>query len=328
LSPLEGLHRTVTQHFDRPQFIESSTSGPRQQLDGPGVTLVLGGGGFKGMSHIGVFAALEAAKIPIERIVGTSAGALIGASYAHSGRAEDVFERVNRFVASEAFQRKGFVSFGTPSGNSGVSGLMSRVLSGIKRQVALERMFRRSSAFGGASLRFVVRSLVPNVAIEDMAVPLSIAALDLSAGEEVLLTSGPACSAVAASSSVPGFFPPVERDGRRLVDTGIVNNLPTRAARASGATRIVAVDLSASLEADAGAAAGADIGMDVLLRAQDISTMHANRRWGGLADVTIFPNLDGRNWLDASNPAEVIDAGAEATRRALPDIVALLAAAR
>ena len=310
-------------HFDRPQFIESSADGPRAPLTGPGVTLVLGGGGFKGMSHIGVFAALEEAGIPIERIVGTSAGALMGASYAHSGRASDVRERVDRFVGSEAFQRKGFVSFGTPNSSSGVSGLMSRVLSGIKRQVALERMFRRSSAFGGAALRFVVRSLVPNVALEDMVVPLAIAALDLSAGEEVLLTSGPACSAVAASSSVPGFFPPVERDGRRLVDTGIVNNLPTRAARSLGATRIVAVDLSSSLEADT----GADVGMDVLLRAQDISTMHANRRWGDLADVTIFPDLDGRHWLDASNPGEVIDAGAEATRLALPQIRQLMATA-
>lgn len=274
------------------------------------------------MSHVGVISVLEEEGIRIERVVGTSAGALIGATYAYSGRAGDARDRVERFVHSEAFQRKGFVSFGTPNSSTGVSGLMSRVLSGIKRQVALERMFRRSSAFGGAALRFVVRSLVPNVAIEDMAVPLAIAALDLSAGEEVLLTTGPVCSAVAASSSLPGFFPPVERDGRRLVDTGIVNNLPTRAARALGATRVVAVDLSSALEPDT----GNNVGMDVLLRAQDISTMHANRRWGDLADVTVFPKLDGRNWLDASDPEEVIEAGARATRAALPEILELISA--
>jgi len=310
----------VSQEIDRPPSLEPSAPERRDPSAGPGVTLVLGGGGFKGMSHVGVISVLEEEGIPIERVVGTSAGALIGATYAYSGRAEDVRERVERFVHSEAFQRKGFVSFGTPTAVSGVSGLMSRVLSGIKRQVALERMFRRSSAFGSAALRFVVRSLVPNVAIEDMTVPLAIAALDLSLGEEVLLTSGPVCSAVVASSSLPGFFPPVEVDGRRLVDTGIVNNLPTRAARSLGATRVVAVDLSSSLEIDE----GVNVGMDVLLRAQDISTMHANRRWGDLADVTVYPELNGRNWLDASNPEEVIEAGARATRVALPEIVELV----
>ena len=76
----------------------------------------------------------------------------------------------------------------------------------------------RSSAFGGAALRFVVRGLVPNVGVETLNMPLAIAALDLIKGEEVLITDGPLCSAVCASSSVPGFFPPVERQGRLLVD--------------------------------------------------------------------------------------------------------------
>jgi NTE family protein len=286
----------------------------------PGVTLVLGGGGFKGMAHVGVFLALEEAGIRIESVVGTSAGAIMGSAYAFGSSAVAVEEQVMGFVASDAFQRKGFVGFSSKSKGNGVGSFMSRVLSGIKRQVALERMFRRSSAFGGAALRYVVRSLVPNVDVSELRLPMAIAALDLLKGEEVLITDGPLCSAVCASSSVPGFFPPVEREGRVLVDSGIVNNLPTGLARSLGAVRLVAVDLSSGLaELTRG-----EVGMDVLLRAQEISTRIANQRKSDHADVVITPELEGRSWLDPTDPGEVIQAGREATLAALPRIEALL----
>jgi NTE family protein len=287
-----------------------------------GVNLVLGGGGFKGLAHVGVFLALEEQGIPVRSIVGTSAGALMGAAFAHLQSATAVRDLVLGFVGSDDFQRKGFVGFSTnnPSSN-GVTSFMSRVLSGIKRQVALERMFRRSSAFGGAALRFVVRAMVPNVGVETLGMPLAIAALDLVKGEEVLITEGPLCSAVCASSSVPGFFPPVERQGRVLVDAGIVNNLPTRLARSLGAQRIVAVDLSAGLsELNRGEA-----GMDVLLRAQDISTRIANRQKADYADVVLAPNMQGRNWLDPSDPLGVIQTGYVAAMKRMNEIESLMA---
>lgn len=292
----------------------------QQRPSGPGVTVVLGGGGFKGMAHIGVFMALEEAGIPVEGVIGTSAGALIGAAYLHAGSATELHDVVTTFVNSDEFQSKGFVGFGAKPQGGGAIAFVSRILSGFKRQVALERMFRRSSAFGGAALRFVVRGLVPNVQIEDLPRPMAVAALDLKSGEEILLTDGPLCSAVCASSSVPGFFPPVERAGRTLVDAGIVNNLPTRAARAMGAERIVAVDLSASLAPNS----VEDVGMDILLRAQDISIRSANRRWADHADVIVNPGLDGRNWLDASGLDDVIEAGASATRAHLDEVHELL----
>lgn len=286
----------------------------------PGVTLVLGGGGFKGMAHIGVLLELEAAGVRVERLVGTSAGALIAAAYIHAGSATALRKLVLEFVNSDDFQSKGFVGFGIRSSRTGPVAFVSRLLSGIKRQVALERMFRRSSAFGGAALRFVVRGLVPKVRIEDLDPPLAVAALDLRTGEEILLTEGHLASAVCASSSVPGFFPPVEREGRILVDSGIVNNLPTRAARSLGATRIVAVDLSSGLPSHD----VSDVGMEILLRTQDISTRHANRRWSAFADVVLSPRLDGRNWLDATNLDLLIAAGAAAAREGLPDVLALI----
>ena len=105
-----------------------------------------------------------------------------------------------------------------------------------------------------------------------------------------------------------------------LCDAGLVNNLPANMARAEGARRIVAVDLSDSLppcRSDA-------VGMEFLLRVQEITTRLANRRCATDADVVVVPQLDGRHWLDTTRLTDVIDEGERATREQLPQIRALL----
>jgi NTE family protein len=283
-----------------------------------GVTLVLGGGGFKGVAHVGVLAALQAGGVPIERVVGTSAGALMGATYCYLGDAEQTQRLVMGFLASEGFRAHSLVGFRRQPGKLP---LLSRLAQGIRRQVMLERIFRRSSAFGGTALRYIVKSLVPRVDIQDLRLPLAIGVLDLQRGEDLLLERGDLHTAVMASSAVPGFFPPVEHDGALLCDAGLVNNLPTRLARAGGARVIVGVDLSAGLPPCRHDA----VGMEILLRAQEISTRLANRRCAREADVVITPDLNGRHWLDASGLTSVIEAGEKAATEALPRIRALLA---
>ncbi len=285
-----------------------------------GVTLVLGGGGFKGVAHVGVLRALQAGGVPIERVVGSSAGALMGAMYCYLGDAEETARLVTGFLASEGFRAHRLAGFRRQPGKLP---LMSRLVMGIRRQVMLERIFRRSSAFGGSALRYIVKSLVPDVDIADLRIPLDVCVLDLQRGEDLLLSRGDLRTAVTASGAVPGFFPPVDWGGRLLCDPGLVNNLPTRLARDGGASLVVAVDLSSGLppcRADA-------VGMEVLLRAQEISTRLANRRWADDADAVITPDLDGRHWLDASNLAGVIEAGERATRESLPQVRDLLASA-
>lgn len=279
-----------------------------------GVWLVLGGGGAKGFAHLGVLEVLEEAGVPIDGIVGTSAGSMIGAVYAHLRDAKAARARVVSFVQGDEFQniRLAF-SPGRPS-------LLGRAVDGIRRQVALERMFLYSSAFGGRALRFIARGLVPRMDIQDLALPLVIKALDLDAGEEVLMREGDLLSAVVASSSVPGFFPPVERDGRLLCDAGIVDNMPVRDARACGAQRIVAVDLSAQISTRVERL----VGMQVLLRAEEISCRLANQRRAAVADVTITPATGGKSWFDFTQLAPLVKAGEDAARRQLPRILALL----
>ncbi len=283
-----------------------------------GITLVLGGGGFKGMAHVGVLRALQAAGISVDRVLGTSAGALIASSYCYFGDAERTSALVSNFLASEGFRNNALGSFRRRTVHLP---LMRRLAASIRRQVALERMFRRSSAFGGGALRFIVRSLVPKVALEDLRIPLEICALDLAAGDVVYLRTGDLCTAVTASSAVPGFFPPVEIGDGLYCDAGLIDNLPVRAARRHGGV-VVAVDLSADLFPLRDGASG----MELLLRVQEASTRLENREQAGLADIVLTPPLGGRHWLDTTDLDLVVAAGEAAVLEVLPKLRALLSA--
>lgn len=287
-----------------------------------GITLVLGGGGFKGLAHLGVLTVLEEAGITIDHVIGTSAGSLIGAAYSSRSSARQTHEDVMAFVGSDEFGKHSFAGIPGGAAPDATTGWMGRLLSGLKRQVAMERMFRRSSAFGGTALRFIARSLVPKGDIEQLPVRFGVSVLNLTLGHVELVESGHLNSAVVASSSVPGYFPPVEREGMLLCDPGVVDNLPTELARTCGARFVVAVDLSAELPIEL--ETSAMMGIEALFRAQDITTRLGNRRACQAADVVIRPRMGARNWLDPSDPASIVAAGAEATHRALPVIERLL----
>jgi NTE family protein len=283
----------------------------------PGLTVVLGGGGFKGVAHLGVLRVLQAEGLPIERVVGTSVGALLGATYCHFGDADLALDHVQRFLASEGFRPHSVVGFRRRPGRLP---LVHRLITTIRRQVALERIFRRNSAFGGGALRAFVRHLVPRGDIADLRVPLAICVLDLRAGAPLLLTRGHLRTAVTASSAVPGFFPAIAWGDSLLCDAGIVDNLPTGAAREAGASHVVGVDLSHTL-----LPLRANLtGMEVLLYAQEVSTRLANLQRAAAADVVIVPELGGRHWLDTTHLDRVIAAGERATVEALPRLRALL----
>ena len=291
--------------------------GPSPDGEGPGLTLVLGGGGFKGLAHLGVLTVLEEERLPVERVVGTSVGALIGGAWCALGGARQTTAAVDAFLASEGLQGRGLVGFRRREGRVP---LMRRVLAGIRRQVALERIFRRNSALGGQAVRLIVRHLLPPVDVADVGRPLAVCALDLVSGEPVVITRGDLRTAVTGSSAVPGFFPPVEWAGSLICDAGIVDNRPVAAGRELAVGPVVAVDLSgglAPLRPDA-------TGLELLLRAQEVSTRLANRRRAAQADLVLRPDLGGRHWLDSSHLPQVVEAGAAAVRDALPALRALL----
>ena len=254
-------------------------------LPQPRVALVLGGGAARGFAHIGVIRALEREKIPIAMIIGTSVGSLIGAIYAADMNSFDL-EWTAFLLEKDSIFDYGFMS--------AITGM------GVAKGDKLEEFVK-------------TKVLITN--IEDLRVPFAAVATDLNRGARVVLDKGPVARAVRASSAIPGVFPPVEHQGKMLVDGGVMDNVPVSVARDKGADLVIAVDIGQQV-------INYNITnlLDVML--QSISIMAAeNAKFKKKdADVLISPKIGDVGMLDFSQKKRCMQAGIDATETAMPEI--------
>ena len=256
--------------------------------------------------------------IRIERIVGVSIGSLAGALCALNEDIRDVQDRVSDLVTSDKFQRQQSRMFSAaPAADEpATSGLFawweqfSRFLGARRRMLDL---LSRPSLLPPEFIENIVTTLVPDIDIRDVRVPLSIVALDLCSGKQVTLTRGSLRSAVLASTAIPGVFPPVERDGCQLVDIGVIDALPVSVALEYGSDMTIAVDVGADVESKA----RVQTAREIFLRVSDITERHVRQYTRGMADLIIRPQVTGIPWYDFSRPGELIENGRHAAGLAL-----------
>ncbi len=179
------------------------------------IGLALGSGAARGWAHLGVLRALSEAGINIDLVAGTSMGALVGAVFS-AGRIEDLKE-----AALEMDWKK------------------------VVELVDLR--LPRSGFVDGVKIEEFVRQHVKGISFADLKIPFAAVATDLYAAEQLVMDRGDLIEAVRASISMPGIFTPVEREGRLLVDGGLVNPVPVSVVRDMGADRVIAVDLNYTL---------------------------------------------------------------------------------
>ncbi|MET7367689.1 patatin-like phospholipase family protein [Streptomyces sp. NPDC005566] len=173
------------------------------------VAVVVGAGGVLGAAHVGIGCALEQRGFVPDMIIGTSVGALNGAiAAAHPESAAPWLDHV-----WTRLRRREVYPLGWPSSRAGIF---------------TDRGLRRLIAHSGLPSR-----------IEQLAVPFTAVAMDLSTGAPALLDHGNLESALLASAAVPGILPPVNRDGRTLVDGGVIAYVPVLAALQAGAASVV-----------------------------------------------------------------------------------------
>ena len=184
----------------------------------PRIGLALGGGGMRGLPHIGIIKVLEREQIPIDVIAGTSMGAIIGGAYACGGDIGNI-----ELAAAE----------------------MSKV-SHMIRLIDLTPGGWNSMISGNRFHTFLDERIGRQIHFEDLDIPFAATAVDLYSGKEVILQDGSVVDAMRASMSVPSVFAPVEQDGRLLVDGGTLNNLPVDLAYKLGADKVIAVDVMPS----------------------------------------------------------------------------------
>jgi len=266
---------------------------PSIQTSKPKVALVLSGGAARGFAHVGVIRALEQEKIPIDLIVGTSVGSLIGAIYANDRNSFELEWTAFTLDKDSIFDYGLFTAF---------TGM------GLAK---------------GEKLEEFVKTKIPTANIESLKIPYAAVATDLNLGERVVLSRGSVVKAVHASSAIPGVFEPVQHQGRLLVDGGVTDNIPIDVARELGADIVIAVDISEVVENH-----NITNLVDVMLQAVNIMFNENVLSHKHNADVLITPAVGKVAMLDFTQKKQCMQAGIEATQKVIPELKEKIAAWR
>ena len=272
------------------------------------IGLVLGGGGARGLAHIGILKVLIREHIPIDVISGTSMGGIVGAMHA-VGLSPDQME-------AEATKR----------------GDIGQIFKLVDLQLV------GSGLVGGKRIKkMLVEMLGAETTFADLRLPFAVIATDYNSGREVVLKDGNLADAVRATMSVPGIFEPVEIGGFKLLDGGVLNNVPVGVARSLGAEKVIAVDVLPNFRLN-------EPGQDPIvppLKTRKmpkayrqlwhvelvmIAALTEFRLKESPPDVIIRPDLpvDMDLLLSFDRPQEAIACGEQAAEAALPQIRALL----
>jgi NTE family protein len=283
----------------------------------PKVAVVLGGGGARGLAHIGVLRVLEREKIPIDLIVGTSAGALVGGMYAYLKDADAVEERFRDFLNSKIYHRTGMPRFLTKKDGENFFG---QVATRLGERIVINLAYSRQGLFERKRLEEAIEYLVEPLDIGELRIPFAAIAVDLNSGREIVYSKGDLRQAIEASSSLPGFLPPLHQNSRALVDGAVLHTVPVIPARKLGAQFVLAVNVSADLEPNP----ELENVIDVLFRANSIMSHRHSLQQLEKADLILRPDVGRTHWANFKRLEELAGRGEAVARRALPILRRLL----
>jgi len=289
--------------------VRLSTNTPARRL-----SIALGGGGARGISHLGVMHAVKQQGFQLDHISGISIGAIAGAMCATGEDIESVQAKTLDFIQSPTFRKRRSQMFGlTPAQGYSGSGWMQRFRKLLTAPKSVARALRSTAILPEAVLKHVVESLLPDVAIEDLPVPFSVVTVDVLSGDRVVLDHGSLRDAVRASSSIPGVFPAVKWEDRLLCDIGVFETVPAVTAKQRAGDVTVAVDVSDQVVAIEGCT---NI-LEIMTRMQHLAESELRRHSLTHADVVIRPDIGRRAWFDFNEPEELIELGRQAASESL-----------
>lgn len=274
----------------------------------PKIALALGGGGMRGAAHVGVLRTFVKAGIPIDMIVGTSIGAIVGGLYS-TGIDVDNLEK--KFVDGSLM--KSFMPLPLKLT------LMAAPMMAVPKTI--DRNDYDGLYSGKRFIRYIDRA-VPEYQqnIESLPIPFAAVALNLVDGKTYALRRGNLGAALRASSAVPGLCEPVRIGEQLFVDGGVVDNIPVDVARSIGADIVIAVNVNERfdvMQPDAFKAVGSVAKRIVTLQLASDAAMHLQA-----ADFVVHPHVDGIGLTSTKikDARRAIDAGEKAAWELVPAI--------
>lgn len=252
------------------------------------IALVLGGGGSKGFAHIGVLKVLEAQKIPVHMVVGTSAGSVVGSLYASGKSAFELQEIALKMDKDKIIDYDWKIWTG---------GLII-----------------------GDKLENFINTYVKNTPMERLAIPFYAVATNIATGEETVFARGNTGMAVRASCSVPAVFQPLKIGNNTYVDGGVVSPVAVNVARRNGADIVIAVDISGGLQNTVPGGMFDSIKKTVDIMYSKIAEYQIKH-----ADVVIRPNMQHISSTEMDKFNEAILEGEKAATLKLPELQQIIA---
>ncbi|XP_044515593.1 patatin-like phospholipase domain-containing protein 7 [Gracilinanus agilis] len=220
----EKLMEMYERVFQKPPDIHSDFSRLARVLTGNAIALVLGGGGARGCSQVGLIRSLVEIGIPVDMVGGTSIGSFMGALFAE----ERNYSRTRIRAKQWAIEMTSVV------------------------KTVLDLTYPITSMFSGAAFNNGIRKVFKDKQIEDLWIPYFVITTDISASAMRVHTDGSLWRYVRASMTLSGYMPPLcdPKDGHLLMDGGYINNLPADVAKSMGAKVVVAIDVGSRDETD------------------------------------------------------------------------------
>lgn len=248
----------------------------------PKIGLVLGGGGARGLAHIGVIKVLHREGVPVDLVIGTSVGALIGALYC-SGLPIEKIQQMGEDIGWDK-------------------------LTNIS-SAALVKLLVTQSLLSNEKLEQYLIKHIGKKNFSQMTIPFICIATDIQTGERIIFREGSVVDAVRASSTIPGLFKPVEYRHRFLVDGGLVDNMPTDIAELMGMDIIIAV----AVEADFSDYQTANV-LQILNQSIYIQGQILSKELLKEADFIIRPKVGDVSAIELWRSNECIESGVKETR--------------
>lgn len=280
--------------------------------------LALGGGGARGLAHIGVLKVLEDEKIKIQAITGCSMGALVGGLYAYFNNAYTLEQFITNIIKDPKFLDLGFDKFRRMKIYSDKN-YFEKITDFIESRVQAFKVLTTLSYFEENETNKMFE-IIPNVTLSELKIKFSAIATDLISGEEIHLSEGNLRDVIKASSAIPGIFPPVEMGNYLLVDGSASESVPVRKVKELGVDRVLAVNVMRSLKK---VNPPKNI-IEILYRTEDITSYHLSIIRLSEADLVISPEVKNYSWADFVEYEKIIRAGEEAAKQNIKEIKELI----
>lgn len=275
----------------------------------PKVGIVFGGGGAKGSAHIGVLKYIEEMGIPVDYVVGTSMGSIIGGLYSLGYSPDELQDLISNLdwsvYITNSVNRKNLSSSEKKRHSTYLlsipfnSGELGEKTENTKDEVSTSLLSSLPESFmNGSMLLNLFNSLCigyqDTMDFNNLPIPFACIATEVTTGEEVILRKGKFAEAIRASMAIPGVFDPVTIDGKYLIDGGLVNNFPTDRCREMGADIIIGIEVAQGLVTDQKKLQSLP---QLLAQLKNIAVKGHNEENRKLCDVYIQPNVSDYGML-------------------------------